>query len=272
VEGKMIVNLTDKVVVHPKDLSSHDQTNVILNYLYKKFANHCSEYGYIFKDTIEILSHGMGRIIPTYFNGHVQYNVNFKCKCFNPLPKSILTGVVSKSNVESLSIEIKIDGVIVAEFNVFKDPTSWRCQESEVDLKKLKIGDTVTVELIKKAFKPGDVYMKGIVRVVGSSNKEKRAKQAVKSVLTGQGGGISSTREENDIYNEYDEGEVTDDEDDEEDDDENDESGSEEIEAEVEDDEVVSLPEDEKEHDEPDIEEVPDEEDYDEDPIVLDDD
>lgn len=250
----MMVSLKDKVVIHPKDLNTPDLSAVILGYLRDAFETKISKYGYIFEDTIEVLSYGMGRVIPSYFNGSVEYEVAFKCKAFNPVPKSILEGKVISTSFYGLGVNVVVDDVTVANVTVIKNPDSRSLPNSEVNLDTVKINDTVLIELQQKFFQLGGQVMTGIARIVKSAAKEEKAKRAVKGVMSG-GKSIAAAGVEEDP-----DAMSGSDEEDDYDEDESQDGSARETEADLEDEEFK--PDVESVHDDED-EEEPDDEDLD---------
>lgn len=180
----MIAYITSDVVLKANELNSINHKTIILNHLKNQFEGQYSKHGYIFKDTIEVLSYSMGRIIQTHFNGVVRYDVTFKCELFDATPKSILKGLVVNKNIHGLTVSVIIHDVVIAQFIVLKTPESRNIASSEVNLDDINIGDEVLIEIQQKnSSLLGTKILKGLARIVKSDKKNVNAQLAAKEVI-----------------------------------------------------------------------------------------
>lgn len=95
-----------KETIKPIELSYIDNTSdkdinsILLTKIQNKFGNKCNEMGYIFKDSIEIISRSIGNINTSHFNGDMYFNIKVRAEVCIPLEgNSIKCKVVGRNRI-----------------------------------------------------------------------------------------------------------------------------------------------------------------------------
>ena len=87
----------DDMKILPHELNSNIN-DIILDKLKNKIGNKCNKYGYIKKDSIEIISKTIGKIISGHFDGSVYYKIEFNADIVNPNEEDIIDCKILKKN------------------------------------------------------------------------------------------------------------------------------------------------------------------------------
>ena len=153
------------IKIHPEYLDRDIKLRIV-HVLKEKYGDHCSEFGYIIKDTIELTKHNAGELEQSTLSGYIKFCVHFKCKVCNPYQGSVIKAKVKGMNDfgvmciagyddESNSIFVTVIEAIVVKKSMSKP--------SDVEiLRKLSINDTVKIKILRKKFRTNDAKIQVI--------------------------------------------------------------------------------------------------------------
>jgi DNA-directed RNA polymerase subunit E'/Rpb7 len=179
------VNLTDKIKVKPRYISSAAQTH-IMAILTSRYEGKCTWHGYIKPGSIDMQKCSVGMLQDMSLNGDVIYNVNYMADVCNPIIGCTVRAKVVNMNMFGILAEnsIDIDGekvpildVIVVKSNASNDPS--------VDIEAIKIGDFINIEVLGKKYELNDKKMTVVGKII------KDPKQVVLAAASG-GGALDS--------------------------------------------------------------------------------
>lgn len=163
--------LEDTVKIHPRDLSNNYK-NVIVNKLKEKYEGHCSKFGLIIPESIELESILRNEVELHSFHGFALYDVRFKATICNPSEGSVITANVVNMNSFAVlcyagstdhkqiknAVEIIIPRQVENIINFSKNTIQ--------PMDHIKIGDRVNVEIIGKKHQLGSKKIAAIGRLV----------------------------------------------------------------------------------------------------------
>jgi DNA-directed RNA polymerase subunit E'/Rpb7 len=134
----------------------------LLAILQTKLEGKCSRYGYIKRNTIEILKFSPGNIRMFSLNGDAVYVVQFSGLVCNPSIGSMISGKISNTNKFGVLITIQdedrtpfIDVIVPNNTNI----------DSDISVLDLSIGDNVNIEIIGKKFSINDAKISAIGKI-----------------------------------------------------------------------------------------------------------
>ena len=141
-----------ELYLEPTDLNSNID-NIILLRLKQKFEGMCYENGVIIKDTIQLITRGVGKILTHNNKSIVKYNIKYKAKIISPTEGEKISIYVNNINKMGIIGYIKIK-----EYKIIDDKTSpliiiVPLEYIKVDIKKVKVGQKVDVIILGKRIK-----------------------------------------------------------------------------------------------------------------------
>lgn len=172
------IRLRERAVLKPHQLNNPNHENLIHDYLSRRFEGQISKYGYIFQDSLNILEIGPGRIIPTFFDGTVYYDVVFSCKVFNPPIGFVFKTKLSKTVAQGCSAYIVEDGITVMEIVIKKDRRSSTPSKNQFDI-MVSSNEEVYVELTDKNITAPRSIMRGKGDIVDRPSVQKQLSENV---------------------------------------------------------------------------------------------
>jgi len=154
--------LSDRVILRPKQINKN-YVEEIKNILKNRVEEKCNTYGYVRKDSVEIVQRPVGYIQQGYMNGCVTFNVNYKALICNPVYGNIIKMKISmiKKEVGLLFEEDFLSVVIPTDLE--PDKTSFESLEE---------GNEVAIFVIDKQIQPDNTIM-----VVGKIYNDKTDKE-----------------------------------------------------------------------------------------------
>jgi len=164
--------MTETVKLSPRDLHKN-YMNTIRSILIDKFENKCSHYGYIKKDSIELLRVSMGIVEVATFAGYSTFDVRFRADVCNPLINSIVSAKVKTSNQFALMCMCGYTDPVMGVINVLQIliPKQTVMIRSDVNLGHIKIGDTVNIEILGKKYQLNDSKLNIVGKIVKVTDK-----------------------------------------------------------------------------------------------------
>ena len=154
--------LSETIKVHARYLGSN-----LKDYLTQRirdtFEDKCSVHGFVKRASIEILSLGTLQTEIQTFKGFVNANVMFSAMVVNPPEKAVLKARVININRFGVLATCEVNGKEVLQVVVPKNIVSIR---SVSDMTNLAIGDTVSVEILKRKLEINELCMYAIGRIV----------------------------------------------------------------------------------------------------------
>ena len=154
--------LTDKVILRPRQIHKNYRTE-IKKILKERVEEKCDTYGYIKKDSVEIVRRPIGHIQQGYMNGCVVFDVEFKVMLCNPV-----YGNVIKMHISMIKKEVGL--LFEDEFLSVVVPTELETDKSGFE--SLEEGDEVDIFVLDKQILPDNTIM-----VVGKLYNEKVDKE-----------------------------------------------------------------------------------------------
>lgn len=159
--------LEDIVKLEPSKCDKNFKTN-IKSYLVSKYEGICSKFGYIKKDSIEIITNYVGKVELQTFHGYVNFNVKFKASICNPAVGSVFKCTVQNSNSFGILANVYLSsGEILMNIIIPKQSTTIS-NSSHIDM--VKINDDVFVELIGKKYQLNSKTISAIAKLIDSSD------------------------------------------------------------------------------------------------------
>lgn len=222
--------LKKKVRIEPKYLNENLDT-FILNYLQNKIEGKCMDEGYIRPDSIKILIRSVGRLEGSRFTGDITYEVKFSADICNP---SI--GMIVEAKVKSVT---KV-GILCINGPLVLFIPKKNHEDNIENFLKIKVGDTVKIEIESKKFSLNDKEIELAGRINGMKNKKNKSKNndlknsSIESASASSILKSSDEPHENDDDNDIDDIEISDSEDDEDSDEDSDDDEEEDLEEELE--------------------------------------
>lgn len=145
-ESKLFNNsvLTYEILLTANMLTNNID-NIILSLLKTEVGDKCSKYGFIKKDSIEILDRSIGKLNTSHLNGSLTYNISYRAEICNPIEGQIITCQVKKKNKMGLLADA--DPLIVV--------LSSQYHKSNI-LDKIQENDEIKVVIVAKRFELHD--------------------------------------------------------------------------------------------------------------------
>lgn len=154
--------LSDRVILRPKQLHK-GYVNEIKKILKSRVEERCGTYGYIKKDSVEVVQRPVGYVQQGYMNGCITFDVNYKAMICNPVYGNVIKMKLSMIKKEvGLLFEDDFLSVVV--------PTDLETDKSSFE--SLEEGDEVSIFVIDKQIQPDNTIM-----VVGKIYNDKTDKE-----------------------------------------------------------------------------------------------
>jgi DNA-directed RNA polymerase subunit E'/Rpb7 len=83
-------NITGSVKPNNIPKNKLDLDKLLLSKIKNKLGNKCIHYGYIDKDSIQILERSIGNVNSAHFNGEIYYNVKIQIKLCSPSVNQVI--------------------------------------------------------------------------------------------------------------------------------------------------------------------------------------
>lgn len=153
--------LNDRVKLKPRQVTKEFETHIFAK-LKQTFEGRCTYHGYIKIDSIEIVKVSCGMVKDITLNGDTIYNVSYYADVCNPVVGSIISVRVVNTNMFG----------ILAEKSVIINNTSYSildvivAKNNNNELDKIKVGNTINVEIIGKKYELEDKKITVIGKIV----------------------------------------------------------------------------------------------------------
>ena len=145
--------------------------------IYTKLKTHyeglCTKYGFIKPDSIELIKKSQGTFIKEYFNGFIKFELYCRAETCNPVQGNIVQAVIKNKNQLGILAEssMEVNGKQVPILDIII-PIKSAGIISQLDLDTLKIGDSISVEVMGKKYQIKDRKISIIGRVISNVKKE----------------------------------------------------------------------------------------------------
>lgn len=179
--------------VEPKDINNQ-LDNIIKKKVKDELECICNKYGYIKKDSIDILNRSLGQVNSIHFTGNIIYNLTLSADICNPLENTLI-----KSRVVNVS---KMGVLAKAGYDEFEPLNILLAKQHHInndDFADLDIGNTIVIKVIGKRFEYGDNQISIIAVLDSIISKKSKGKLQKDDVLFGK----SETKDDENqlIYN-----------------------------------------------------------------------
>jgi DNA-directed RNA polymerase subunit E'/Rpb7 len=173
--------LSEKIRLAPHQISKNYR-DIITSAIKLKTEGVCTKYGYVLPGSVDIFKISPGIMRMVSLNGDVVYNVQFKADVCNPvigitLKATIINtnnfGILAETSIKVLDDTGKTINIPVIETVITKQGVGIA---GNVDLKTLKIGDVINVEVLAKKFELNDKKISVVGKVV---DKEKTSASSI---------------------------------------------------------------------------------------------
>ena len=153
--------ITRAIQVKAKDVFKIKNFDGLILHKLKQYEGKCMKYGYIIKDSTEIIQRSVGKICNIDKESLIEYNINYKIKSL--LPKvgdkcECIIGSISKMGLISY---IKYEGLD----NINDTPLLVIIPKEFCELDKLKIDEKILIEVVDVRIK----FMSNQIQLVGKS-------------------------------------------------------------------------------------------------------
>ncbi len=155
--------LKKKIKVDPKYLNEN-LDKYLVSYLQNKIENKCMDEGYIRPESIRLLKRSAGQLLGSRFTGDITYEVAYSAEVCNPSQGSVIDAkVIHVTKVGLMCLNGPLS-IFVPKKN----------HENNLDnFMKIKIGDTVRIEVESKKYSLNDSDIKVTGKIYGMKNKKK---------------------------------------------------------------------------------------------------
>ena len=125
-------------IITPYELGKlNNIEDVLLRKIKNKYGDKCNNDGYVIKDTIQILSRTMGKIISIYFTGDIHYKLKLEAQiCIPSIGDKITCKVKGKNPAGILCVE--------GPFHIMLSPST---PENEGIYETVDIGAKIEIEI-----------------------------------------------------------------------------------------------------------------------------
>lgn len=145
----------EKIKINPNELyqlSDKSIDDIILDKLKDKIGNKCNKYGFIIKDSIQIININKEKIISSHFIASANYNVEYEADIINPNIDSLLNCKIIKKN----TFGIQAYHNYIQIYIVYKYGNN---KNLEKELEFLKINDEIQIKVINKSIDINDTQI-----------------------------------------------------------------------------------------------------------------
>lgn len=156
------------VVLTPRQVGS-DYKEVVQEQLRASVEGLCTKHGYVMRNSVSVDAVTGGAIEGACLNGYVRFDVAYFANVCQPEVGSVFTAIVRNFNrfgVEAQGGLSSPDGTFCAVASVMIMKALAGEVKSEVDLDEIKVGDTLTVQVLSKKFELNDDRVMIIGRAV----------------------------------------------------------------------------------------------------------
>ena len=154
--------LSETIKVHARYLGSNLK-DYLIQRIRETFEDKVSLHGFVKRASIEILSLGTLQSENQTFRGFVNANVMFSAMVVNPPEKTVLKARIININRFGVLATCEVNGQEVLQVVVPKNIVSIR---SVSDMNNLAVGDSVSVEILKRKLEINELCMYAIGRIV----------------------------------------------------------------------------------------------------------
>ena len=154
--------LSETIKVHARYLGSNLK-DYLIQRIRETFEDKVSLHGFVKRASIEILSLGTLQSENQTFRGFVNANVMFSAMVVNPPEKTVLKARIININRFGVLATCEVNGKEVLQVVVPKNIVSIR---SVSDMNNLAVGDSVSVEILKRKLEINELCMYAIGRIV----------------------------------------------------------------------------------------------------------
>lgn len=144
------------ISINPRDFKKYKLDDLILLELKKEIENKCLKYGFVKKDSIQVLKRTIGSLNSSQLNGSINYDINFSALVCNPTSGQTITCMVKNKNKMGILAEKKPIIIVIAKNNMRN--------KSEFDT--IEIDSEINVEIIGSRFDLYDTNITAIGKIV----------------------------------------------------------------------------------------------------------
>ena len=105
--------ITQQIFISPSEINI-DIDSLLLKKIKDSIGNKCIKYGYVDKDSIQIIKRSLGKILTNFLNGDINYIVKYKANICNPQKNLLVNAIVKNVNKMGLLLEIGPLSIVVA--------------------------------------------------------------------------------------------------------------------------------------------------------------
>ena len=163
--------LNDKIKIEPKYISKDFRTH-IFNKLKKSVEGVCTQHGYIKEGSVELYKVSPGTIDLVGLNGYVLFDTYYYADVCNPMRGNVVKATVM--NVNKFGILADVMGIL--EIVIAKNSVNI-VHDNNVDLEKIKIGDSIMIEVMGNKYELFDKKISVVGRVVSDGKDVSQRKR-----------------------------------------------------------------------------------------------
>jgi DNA-directed RNA polymerase subunit E'/Rpb7 len=178
-----------------------DLNKDIFQHLVEKCEGICTRHGYIRKGSIEVLKVSLGKVEMVTLNGDVSFSVQYAADVCSPAIGSTVKAKIINMNKFGLLAEAGIrssDGVYTPILDIII-VRQMITTGSDVDLDRIRINDTVTIEILGCKYDLKDKKMSVVGRILDSKASGSDVKNSQVAMLNDTMLGDVSDVEEEDV-------------------------------------------------------------------------
>ena len=164
---------TYSIALKPEEISNNI-TMILTQKIKEEIEGICVNDGYIKKDSVKVIGKSMGKILVSYFNGYVLYNIKYISQVCNPVVNDIVKAQIKSINkmgiiaVSAIDEEIPLNILLALQHHIGNE-----------QFKKLQENDTIYVKVAGKRFEYGDTQISVIGKLVDKPEEELNTDQKV---------------------------------------------------------------------------------------------
>lgn len=164
---------THSIALKPDEISNNI-TDILTQKIKEEIEGICVNDGYIKKNSVKVTGKSMGKILVSYFNGYVLYNIKYISQVCNPVVNDIVKAQIKSINkmgiiaVSSIDDEEPLNILLAVQHHIGNEY-----------FKKLQENDTIYVKVAGKRFEYGDTQISVIGQLIDKPEEELNTEQKV---------------------------------------------------------------------------------------------
>jgi hypothetical protein len=141
-----IIDYTQELL--PNEVNSNNDINtILLEKVKNSIGDKCSKEGYIRKDSIKLIDRSIGKIISSYFNGNINFNLKLEVDVCNVTEGNIIRCKVAGINKVGIMCEKR--PLIIVLSKLYHDHNLDKFES-------IQVGDMIDIEVICSRFEYND--------------------------------------------------------------------------------------------------------------------